>query len=128
MKFKLINILLIVSSLIGYLEWGNHNHVFLAEAEIDIIQKLFTNPQAALHPLTVLPLIGQIILLITVFQKKPSKLFSLIGIYSLGILLAFMFIVGIMSLNFKIILSTIPFITIAIYTIVVYRKEDKDKN
>lgn len=126
MKFKVLNILLILSSLVGYLEWGNLNHAFLAEAEIDIIQNLFTNPLEVLNPLTVLPLIGQIILFITLFKKQPSKLLSLIGIYSLGILLVFMFIISLMSLNIKIILSTIPFITIAIYTIVIYRKENKN--
>lgn len=125
MKFKLLNIILIASSLIGYLEWGNHNHVFLAEAEIDIIQKLFTNPQSALHPLTVLPLIGQIILLITLFQKQPSKLYSLIGIYSLGILFVLMFVIGVMSLNFKIMLSIVPFIATAIYTIISHQKTNK---
>lgn len=125
MKFKLLNIFLISSSLTGYLEWGNHNHVFLAEAEIDIIHKLFTNPQSAIHPLTVLPLIGQIILIITLFQKQPSKLYSLIGIYSLGILFVLMFVIGVMSLNFKIILSTVPFIATAIYTIISHQKTNK---
>lgn len=125
MKFKILHIILIASSLIGYLEWGNHNHVFLAEAEIDIIHKLFTNLQSALHPLTVLPLIGQIILLTTLFQKQPSKLYSLIGIYSLGILFVLVFVIGVMSLNFKFILSTVPFIATAIYTILSHRKTNK---
>jgi len=40
----------------------------------------------------------------------------------LGILLGFMALVGILDLNYKIILSTIPFFTVSVLTIIYYRK------
>lgn len=117
MKIKILNTLLILTSLIGFLQWGKDSHLFLFQAEAEIIGKLFTDPTSVLHPFTVLPLAGQIILLITVFQKNPSKVLTLIGLSGLALLLLFMLLVGILSVNFKIIISTLPFVIVAILSI-----------
>lgn len=122
MKSKVLNFLLIITSLCGYLEWSGNSHIFLFKAEADIIYKLFTNPISVLHPFTILPLVGQILLLITLFQKTPSKTLTFISIVGLGLLLGFMCIVGLMSMNFKIIISTIPFIVVSVLAIKHYRK------
>ena len=117
MKSKVLNFLLIFSSLFGYLEWSGNNHLFLFEAEAEIFSKLFTDPVSVLHPFTVLPIVGQILLVITLFQKTPNKTLTYISVAGLGLLLGFIFIVGLMSINFKIIISTIPFIVLAIFVI-----------
>ncbi|MBL0135671.1 MAG: hypothetical protein IPP79_17675 [Chitinophagaceae bacterium] len=117
MKIKILNTLLILTSLIGFLQWGKDSHLFLFQAEAEIIGKLFTDPTSVLHPFTVLPLAGQIILLITIFQKNPSKVLTLIGLSGLALLLLFMLLVGILSVNFKIIISTLPFVIVAILSI-----------
>lgn len=117
MKSKILNLLLIITSLLGYLEWSGDSHIFLFKAETEIFSKLFTNPISVLHPFILLPLIGQVLLLITLFQKLPSKILTYSSIVGLGLLLGFMFIIGIISLNFKIIISTIPFLIVAILTI-----------
>jgi len=122
MKSKSLNALLIVTSLFGYLEWGTTNHTFLFQAEWDIITKLFVSPTEVAHPFTLIPLAGQVLLLITLFQKRPSKLLTYLSIAALGLLLGFMFIIGLMSLNYKIILSTLPFIVTAVITIKHSRK------
>lgn len=117
MKSKLLNVLLIITSFIGYLEWSGNNHTFLFQGEAEIIHKLFTNPTSVIHPLILFPLIGQILLFITLFQKTPSKVLIYLSIIGLGLLFGFMFIIGLMSVNLKIIISTIPFLTVAILTI-----------
>ena len=122
MKGKILTTLLIVSSLFGYLEWGQNNHMLLFQAEAEIITKLFTDPLSALHPFTVLPLLGQVLLLVTLFQKRQSKILTYIGIGGIGILLALMFLIGCMELNFKILLSTVPFLVLAFLTIRHLRK------
>jgi type IV secretory pathway VirB6-like protein len=122
MKSKVLNFLLIITSLFGYLEWGGNNHTFLFAAEAEIISKLFTEPGSILHPFTILPLVGQILLLVTLFQKKPSKLLTLLSIGGLGILMGLMFVIGLMSLNYKIIFSTVPFLIVAVITILHNRK------
>ncbi|HNR08785.1 MAG TPA: hypothetical protein PKM27_15810 [Saprospiraceae bacterium] len=122
MKSKVYNLLLILTSLFGYLEWGGNNHQFLFEAEAEIFSRLINDPLSVIHPLVLLPLAGQILLLITLFQRKPSKILTFIGMGGLGILLGFMALVGVLGLNYKIVLSVLPFLTIAVMTILFYRK------
>lgn len=101
----------------GYLEWGGGNHTYLFQGEAEIITKLFTDPKSVLHPFTVFPMISQLLLLITLFQKMPNRKLTYIGIIGLSLLLGFMFIIGAMTLNYKIIFSTVPFIIAAILTL-----------
>lgn len=122
MKSKILNFFLIVTSLLGYLEWGKNTYTFLFQAEFEILIKIFKDTKSVLHPFTILPLIGQLILIITLFQKTPSKILTYIGIVSLSVLLLFMFLIGLMSMNYKIIFSTIPFIVTSILATIHSRK------
>jgi hypothetical protein len=117
MKPKILNILLVLTSLLGYLEWGRDNKQFLFQAEAEIISKLFNDPNSVLHPFIILPLAGQILLLITLFQKSPNKIVTFIGIAGIGLLLGLMFVIGLISVNIKILSSTLPFLIIAVVTI-----------
>ena len=122
MKTKTLILLVIASSLFGYLEWGGGNNAFLFQAEGDIILKLFNNPRSVTHPFILLPLFGQMLLGFTLFQKKPNKKLIYTSISCLGVLLGFMFLIGLFGLNFKIVLSTIPFLITSIFTISHFRK------
>lgn len=124
-KSKILNLLLIITSLIGYLEWSGNSHIFLFKAEAEIFSKLFTDPVSVVHPFTILPLASQILLLITTFQKTPDKTLTYISIAGLGLLLGFMFIVGLLSMNFKILISTIPFIVVSVLSIRHFRKNEQ---
>lgn len=117
MKAKILNLLLVHASLLGYLEWGKNNKIFLLQAEVEIVSKLFNDPTSVIHPFTILPLAGQILLVTTLFQKSPNKILTFIGIGEIGVLLGLMFVIGLISLNFKILLSTIPFLVIGYLTI-----------
>jgi hypothetical protein len=125
MKSKVYNVLLIATSLIGYLQWGGNHHLFLFQAEAEIVSKLFSDPVSALHPLTILPLAGQIILIVTLFQKQPGKILTYIGIGCLGVLLGLMFVIGAVDLNFKILFSTLPFLVVAVLAIRHFRLRPK---
>lgn len=125
MKTKLLNLALILTSLIGYLEWGTNNSSFLFQAEFEVLQTLIRNPIAAAHPFTLIPLLGQILLLVTLFQKKASKWLTLISILCLGFLFGFMFVVGILAMSANIILSTLPFIITAVLAIRAIRQKHK---
>ncbi|MCU0390795.1 MAG: hypothetical protein MUE81_06720, partial [Thermoflexibacter sp.] len=87
-----------------------------------VIYKFFTDPSSIIHPFIVLPLLGQILLIVTLFQKKANKILIYVGIFGLGLLLGFMFIIGIISLNYKITISTIPFLIVVALTIINLRK------
>jgi hypothetical protein len=73
MKSKILNLGLILTSVFGYLEWGSGNHAFMFQAEAELLGKLFTDPASVVHPFTLLPLAGQLMLEITWFQPKPGK-------------------------------------------------------
>lgn len=126
MRMRGIHLLLIFASFFGYLEWGN-NHVFLFQAERDLMMKSMTDPASVMHPFTVLPFVGQLILLVAVFQKEPKKTLTVLGISLLGLLLGFMFLIGILSLNEKIFFSTIPFWIFTGLAIRLLRRKNKSK-
>ena len=117
MNRRFLNGAIIVTSLCGYLEWGKENHTFLFQAEAEVLSKLLQDPLSVAHPLTLLPLFGQVLLLITLFQKKPSKVLTFMGLGCLGLLLFFISFIGIISFNWKIFLSTIPFVITAILAV-----------
>jgi hypothetical protein len=122
MKQKVFILLLILSSLIGYLEWGGKNSTFLFEAEAEVFSLLMTEPLVAIHPLTLFPIAGQLILLISLFKKLPSRFWILVAIASLALLLGFMFVIGLISFKYKILLSTLPFFLFAFLTIRSFKK------
>jgi hypothetical protein len=117
MKKKLLNAALIITSLSAYLEWGGDNRMFLCEGEWQILSKLFSDPLSVLHPFTLLPLIGQVLLVVTLFQKQVSSLLTFLGMSGMGLLLLFMFIIGVVGLNYRIALSVLPFLIVAALTI-----------
>lgn len=95
--------------------------MFLFQAEGEIISKLSTDPVAVLHPFTILPFLGQVILFVSLFKKKPGKIRVYIGMSGLCILLGLMFLIGLISLNYKVILSTMPFLIVTALTIKHFR-------
>lgn len=122
-KVKLFNLLLILTSLLGYLEWGQGNSSFLFEAEAEVLVKLFSDPVSVFHPFTLLPMLGQLLLLITLFQKQPSKVLTYIGIGCLSLLLCFLFVIGLIGFHAKIFFSTLPFLIFAFITIRNFRNK-----
>lgn len=122
MNHKILGILLILFSGMGYLEWGGNHSIFLFQAEFEIITKLFTNPISVLHPFTIIPIIGQIFILVSILKNPFNKLYLYLGIGFLSILLGFMFIIGCISMNPKILFSTLPFLGMSIYTLWKYKK------
>jgi uncharacterized membrane protein len=91
--------------------------MFLIEGEIDILSKLFTDPRSVIHPLIILPLIGQLLLIYTLFQSRPGKVLIYIGVSCIGLLFLVILLTGILGKNLKITLSTIPFLISAILVI-----------
>lgn len=122
---RIYQVCLILFSLIGYLEWGGGQKSFIVEVEIDILTKLFTDIKSILHPFVILPFIGQLIL-ITTFIIKSSKV-KLIhaGAISIGILYLFIFFIGCITLNFKILVSALPFLIT--YGLFLFKKKGEVK-
>ncbi len=93
----------------GYLEWGEGNSSFLVVAELEILQKMLTAPASVLHPFVILPLAGQVLWLVALCQSRPNRWLIYAGMFCVGILLGFMLVVGVLAMNWKIVLSVLPF-------------------
>lgn len=113
MKIRSLLVLLILTSLMGYLSWGKNQHSFLAEVEWKILGLAFSDPKSIMHPLVIMPLIGQLIFLAAIFLKNPNRPLIYSGIAFIGALFGTMFFIGIIALNIYIFISTIPFLTTA---------------
>lgn len=120
---KILNLLLILTSLIGYLEWGGNSHAFLFQAEGEILRKICIAPASLIHPIIILPLAGQLLLVFTLFQKQPSRILTYISLGALGVLMLLVLFVGALNLNLKTIFSAVPFLVVAVITLIHYRKK-----
>jgi hypothetical protein len=120
---KIFNFLLIFTSLFGYTEWGSNHHAFIFEMEKELLVHFISEMGAFSHPLILIPLIGQLLLILTLFHKEPNKKLTFIGLGCLSLIILMFLFAGILSTNFKIIGSTIPFFVVAIITVRSYRKK-----
>ena len=126
MQKRFLNLSLILASLIGYLEWGRGQSVFLFEAETQLFLKGLSDPMSVLHPFTLIPVLGQAALVVTLFQKNPGRGLTYAGVAGVGLLFAFMSLIGLLSLNPKILASTVPFLVLAVVTVRVHRRSPAD--
>jgi hypothetical protein len=115
-RLRILLIGLIITSLLGRLEWGTDQRMFLFEGEWDVLHKLITDPLSVLHPFILLPLFGQVLLVIAIVQARPGHGLIWAGMGSLTVLLGFMAVIGLFSLNARIFLSTLPFLSLTAYT------------
>lgn len=109
---RLLNLGLLIAFQFCYLEWPNHS-MFVFEAEYDIFSKtesLFNN---LMHPIILLGLITQLLLLLGFVLKYFNKKMNNIAVLLLSILVLFIFLIGILDWNYKIITSTTPFLILA---------------
>lgn len=120
-KSKLINLGLFLSFLICYLEWAGGNSGFIFQLEYSVFSEN-ANQNTFAHPLIFIPLLGQFLVLIAIFY--PNKKLSLVGLILLSVLVLIFLLVGILSVNVKIIASTIPFFVLTILFISHYKKKN----
>lgn len=107
---RLLVLALIVTSLLPYLEWGNQS-AFLFEMEYEILFSGKHEKENFIHPAILIPLAGQLLLIIAAFQKIPQRKLVLPGIGLLALLILFISLIGILAKKPEIILSTLPFLT-----------------
>jgi hypothetical protein len=111
---RIILVVLFLSSFCGYLEWGGGQHVFVLESETDILRKLFVDPLSVIHPFTIVPLIGQLLLFGSIVRLTPSKKFIIAGIICIGTLYLFLLAIGLAIMNWRIVFSALPFLLLSL--------------
>lgn len=115
-NLRLLNLLLLITSLFGYLEWGTDQHSFLFQAEYQILAGPWETGNFQ-HPLVLLPMLGQVLLLITVLQKTPGKWITLIGLGCISLLLIMVLLAGTLTLNVRMLASVLPFFITAVFVV-----------
>jgi hypothetical protein len=110
---RYLPILILLAFLVVYLEWSGGNSGFIFQLEYEVFTKDFSL-HTIFHPLILFPLVGQLVLLISLFFKKSRRL-VITSILLLSILVLMVLLVGILSLHWKIILSTLPYLGLSVY-------------
>lgn len=115
----MIHKLLILGVILGfsfcYTEWGTDQSAFIFEIEARFFADLKDNISAFAHPLILAGLFGQIGLASCIFIPKPNKWLLLGSLILLSVIVFFFLLAGILSGNYRIILSTFPFWILAFF-------------
>lgn len=106
---KLPLLLAFLSILVCYLSWGGGNSAFLYEVEYLILFQKKGNASTLAHPAVFAPMLGQILLLVAVFQRNPARWMVFTGLTLMGLLAGLILLIGVLSGSLKIFLSTLPF-------------------
>jgi hypothetical protein len=113
-KIKFINAALLVSFSFLYLEWGKTQAHFMYEIAAIIFTEKAASFNTFTHPILLSILAGIIFILISLFSKKTGRLLNLTGVCLLGSFVIFLLLIGVLSQNAKIILSTLPYLCCSI--------------
>lgn len=103
-----IKILILISFLFCFLEWGNNKDAFIFE----IIYTIFIEKLSVgnfFDPIIFLSFISILIILISLFANINIKLQKITVIF-LTLLVLFFLLIGLLSIRYKIIISTLPFL------------------
>lgn len=120
---RLVNLFLLLSFQFGYLEWGRDRHMFVYQVEAELFSKACSGPESFLHPFIIVPLCGQVLLLVTLFQRRPGRILSLAGLTCLSLLMILLLFIGLLSLNYRILLSVLPFLVAGFFVVRYNRKQ-----
>lgn len=113
MKIIRLKILLLISTFIGYLEWGTDKSSFIIQSEWEVLKKIPEDPLSALHPFILLPIAGQLLLVFDILKKNQGKKLSVVAIAFMSLLYLMILFIGLLDMNFKKILSALPFFIIS---------------
>lgn len=111
---KMIIVLLILSFLCLYMEWGNNQHAYVFQAIQQLFSKQSRTTNTFTHPLIALPCVGILLLLFCLFAKNYPKWVFALSIGLLGVLVLIILLVGILSANGFMLISPISFIILVV--------------
>jgi len=122
---KILNFLLLLSFQMGYLSWGHGGSMFIFQGEVLLFTKAIKDPLSLIHPFILIPFLGQLLLVYTLFQQEPRRAFTLLGLGSMGILMLMLLFIGVLKLDYIITGCALPFFIMAFF-IVRYNRKPKN--
>lgn len=110
---RLLNLGLLIAFQFCYLEWPNHS-MYVFEAEKEIFTKTENWISNFTHPIILIGLVTQIVLLLGAILPNINSKINTLSVLLLGVLVLLFAVVGVLSLNYKIIFSTLPFLIVTV--------------
>lgn len=110
---RLLNLGLLIAFQFCYLEWPNHS-MYVFEAEKEIFTKTENWISNFTHPIILTGLVTQIVLLLGAILPNINSKLNTLSVLLLGALVLLFAVVGVLSLNYKIIFSTLPFLIVTV--------------
>ncbi|MBL7885399.1 MAG: hypothetical protein JNJ52_01510 [Flavobacterium sp.] len=120
---RMINLALLVAFSICYLEWPPHNSMFVFQGEYEIFTNTKNWVSNFTHPLILLGLTAQLILIYAVINPKINAKLNHLGVIILTPIVLLFFVVGLLSTNYKIMASTAPFLALVVLYIKNFRRK-----
>ncbi|HNL40093.1 MAG TPA: hypothetical protein PKH43_13180 [Saprospiraceae bacterium] len=96
------------------MEWGGGNSSFVFQSEYQIFTQSASWRDNFAHPIILAGLLGQLLLLYAAFKKTPSVKLTWAGILILSPVVLLIFLAGALSMNWKMVLSVLPFLALAV--------------
>lgn len=118
--------LTLISTFLVYFEWGGGNQAFLWEMELDLFQKATEDIAALGHPLIILPLIAQILLIVIIALPNARRSLPIVAVSLFGILAFIVLLGGVGGSNYKIIGFSLPFVILSSLWLFGRKKLKKD--
>lgn len=118
--------LTLISTFLVYFEWGGENQAFLWEMELDLFQKATEDIAALGHPLIILPLIAQILLIVIIALPNARRSLPIVAVSLFGILAFIVLLGGVGGSNYKIIGFSLPFVILSSLWLFGRKKLKKD--
>ena len=119
---RIINLGLLIAFSFCYLEWPPNNSMFIFQGEYEIFTNTKNMASNFTHPIILLGLVTQLILLYSAIKVNVSKKLNHLGVLLLTPVVLLFLVVGILSSNIKIILSTLPFLGLVVYYFILQRR------
>jgi len=115
---RLIQPGLVLTFLICYVDFGHDGANFVGQLEYSLLKDIGGSFSSFQSPLFMLALIGQMLILFSMFSARSNKGLTITGLICLGIIVLLIFVSGLLTANLPVVLSTIPFIAVsAIYIV-----------
>lgn len=121
---RFVNLGLLVTFLFCYLEWPPNNSMFVFQGEYEVFTNTKNWVSNFTHPLILLGLLAQLILIYAIINPKIKTKLNHLGVAVLTPIVLLFFMVGWLSFNFKTIGSTLPFLTLVVYYVVQTKRKN----
>ena len=102
-----INLGLFIAFLFCYLSWGKDQSAFIFEVEYQVLKE--QDLVSAVHPIILAGFIGQVLLLYAIIRPNAKRWWNIVGVSLLSVIAGIILLVGLLSLQAPVILSTTPF-------------------